>query len=366
MLKYLANQIKDVRQCVLKNNDKSTVESIARIVGVSSGTVSNALNNRKGVSEATRQEILHVARSIGYGRSQSRRAENGLRFVIVKRHGAVVDDTPFFSSLIKGIESESKRNGYDLLISHLNTKNLSLGTINELCDSSKGMIILATEMRADDLAWFDKASIPIVILDSYFYSSPYNCVLINNEQGIRLGTEYLIKMGHRDIGILDASQYINNFYYRRKSFLNTMNEYGLEAKVEIPITPTTEGAYLDMKAWLELGKELPEALVAGNDIIAFGAMRALAEQGISVPNDISIIGFDDMPFCSLSTPRLTTIAVPKSAMGRIAVKTLTDSFNTKKEEKLKVEIGTCLIERESVRPRENPAPLQPNSILGSI
>ncbi len=332
-----------------RGKNKNTIEDIARIAGVSPGTVSNALNNKKGVSEAKRQDILRVARSLGYDVSQSRRNENALRFVIVKRHGAVVDDTPFFSALIKGIESKSRDYGFDLLISHLNIERISIGAVNELCDSCKGMIILATEMRAQDMEWFGEANIPIVLLDNYFHTSPYDCVLINNGQGIRLATEYLIDMGHSDIGLLDASQYINNFTFRRESFMQTMREHGLEVKTEICIAPTADGAYSDMKCRLESGEPLPSALVAENDIIAFGAMRAMAERGVGIPSDVSIIGFDDMPFCTLSTPRLSTIGVQKLAMGQIAVKTLVEQLDGAKGAKLKIETGIELIKRESVR-----------------
>lgn len=352
----------------MDKNEKSRVKDIAKLVGVSSGTVSNALNNRKGVSDVKRREILQVARSIGYGRAPMRRTDNALRFVIIKRHGAVVDDTPFFSQLIKGIETESKNNGYDLLISHLNLKDLSSSIIQEMSESSNGMIVLATEMRAKDLALFEPAGNPIVLLDSYFYASPYDCVLINNEEGVRIATEHLIQKGHRIIGLLDASSYINNFYYRRKSFFTTMAEYGLpvDPAHEIPLTPTMEGAYKDMKKRMQENFSLPEAYFAENDIIALGVIRALNEEGIRIPEDVSIIGFDDMPYCELSTPRLTTIRVQKMAMGSIAVKTIVDFINGTRNETLKTEVCTSLVERESVRQIENPSPLKPNNLSGVL
>lgn len=340
--------LKDSKTQSDTNKPKNTVESIARLAGVSRGTVSNALNNRKGVSEAKRQEIIQIARSLEYDFNPPRRTENALRFVIAKRHGAVVDDTPFFSVLIKGIESKSRDFGCDLLISHLNIDDISHGAVNELCEPCKGMVILATEMLAQDMAWFSAANIPIVLLDNYFHASPYDCVLINNAQGIRLATEHLLEMGHRNIGLLDASQYINNFVFRRESFHLTMRMNGLQVKTEIPITPTADGAYSDMKLWLEGGAPLPSAFVAENDIIAFGAMRAMSERGISIPGDVSIIGFDDVPFCNLSTPRLTTIGVNKFALGQIAVRTLVEQLDAPNDTKVKVETGVELIPRESV------------------
>lgn len=352
----------------MKQKDSNRVADIAKIVGVSSSTVSNALNNRKGVSGEKKQEILKIAKEMGYERNVRKRADATLRFVIFKRHGAVVDDTPFFSQLIKGIETESKKSGYNLIVTHLNVSefqdNDSLEKFKN--DSSEGIIVLATELIAADLEYFKSVEVPIVMLDSCFRGKPLDCVIINNEDGIYQATKYLIDSGHRKIGLLHSANYISNFYYRRKSFYITMSDSGLyvDPAHEVHLTSTMEGAYKDMKAYLSGDKvELPEAYVAENDIIAIGAMRALNEAGIRIPEDISIIGFDDMPFCDVCTPRLTTIQVEKEAMGKLAVQMLVGKIKGTHTLPIKIQTCTKLIERESVRRIENAPELPADGMI---
>lgn len=352
----------------MKHKDNNRVADIAKIVGVSSSTVSNALNNRKGVSGEKKQEILKIAKEMGYERNVRKRADATLRFVIFKRHGAVVDDTPFFSQLIKGIETESKKFGYNLIVTHMNVREFEDDDSLEKfkSDSSEGIIVLATELIAADLQYFKSVEVPIVMLDSCFRGESLDCVTINNEDGIYQATKYLIDNGHRKIGLLHSANYISNFYYRRKSFYTTMSDSGLsvDPSHEVHLTSTMEGAYKDMKAYLSGAKgELPEAYVAENDIIAIGAMRALNEAGVRIPKDISIIGFDDMPFCDVCTPRLSTIQVEKEAMGKLAVQTLVGKIKGTHTLPIKIQACTKLIERESVRRIENAPELPAGEML---
>ena len=120
------------------------------------------------------------------------------------------------------------------------------------------------------------------------------------------------------------------------------------------LTPSQEGAYSDMKAIIESGEELATAYFADNDLIAVGAMRALISAGYRIPEDISIVGFDDLPLCEYVTPPLTTIHVPKQYMGEKAAERLLELINTKDHYPIKIEINTQLKERSSVRLRGKP------------
>lgn len=331
---------------------KPTVKDIAKIANVSPGTVSNALNNRKGVSDEIKKVVFKAAKELGYSKETSIE-KNTIRFLIYKRHGYVVSDTPFFSSLIEGIEKECRMQGYEMLISHVNTGDNDykeiLKNINN--DYSSGLLLLATEMNPEDLELFKNENIPIVLLDSYFKTMNFDSVLINNTDAAYKATNYLIENGHVDIGYLHSSIYINNFYYRKLGYLDALNEHGLKAdkKFQIALESTMEGSYRDMKKLLDRDEiALPTAFFADNDIIAFGAMRAMKEKGIKIPQDVSIIGFDDMPFCEITSPRLTTIRVFKQEMGSIAVKRLIQIIEGKDNTLQKVEISTELIIRDSV------------------
>ncbi len=163
--------------------------------------------------------------------------------------------------------------------------------------------------------------------------------------------EYLIRKGHRQIGYLRGSFRIKAFSYRSIGYRRAMSRHGLPVQPDDIITlgTTTESAYRDMITRLEENGRLPTAFFADNDVIALGAMRALQEKGYRVPQDVSIIGFDNIPFGEISSPRLTTIHVFKQEMGEIAVRRLTDHINLGSTVKTKIQVCTEFVERESVR-----------------
>lgn len=245
-----------------------------------------------------------------------------------------------------------------MLISHVNIMDEDykevINNINN--DYSSGLILLATEMYPEDLALFGGNGVPVVLLDSYFRNSNFDSVVIGNTDAAYKATSHLIENGHVDIGYLHSSIHINNFYYRRHGYLDALHEHGLntDERLQVCLEPTMEGSYRDMKAVLENSNvDMPTAFFADNDIIAFGAMRALKEKGIKIPNDISIVGFDDMPFCEITSPRLTTIKVFKQEMGSIAVKRLMQKMSGNEHVIQTVEISTELVIRESVKMQEN-------------
>lgn len=331
---------------------KATVKDIAKAANVSPATVSNSLNNRKGVSDEIKQIVLKAAKELGYTK-ETATDRNAIRFVIFKRHGYVVTDTPFFSSLIEGIEKECRLQGYELLVSHISILDSDyLEAISSISsDHSVGLLLLATEMLQEDLELFGSYRYPLVLLDSCFRNSFFDSVLINNEDAAFRATNYLIENGHTNIGYLSSSIYINNFYYRSQGYYDALKENGLIAREEhcISLEPTMEGAYRDMTAYLNENKNIPTAFFADNDTIAFGAMRAMKEKGIKIPNDVSIIGFDDLPFCEITSPRLTTVKVFKQEMGSIAVKKLMKKMDENDDLIQKIQINTELIIRDSVK-----------------
>lgn len=335
---------------------KIKLKDIADAADVSVATVSLALNNKKGVSEEKREEIIRIAREMGYSLEnlEKKNTEKIIRFIIYKRHGFVVSDTPFFSNLIEGIQRECRENQYEMVISHItkNEENYQEIIENIKEDNASGVILLATEMYKEDLNNFIDINKPIVLLDSYFKHEDFDYVVINNSSASYKATEHLIENGHREIGYLQSSVYINNFYYRESGFTEALNDNQISLKDDYvyKLEPTLEGSYKDMKKLLKDRKnELPTTFFADNDIVAFGAMRALKENGIKIPADVSIVGFDDMPFCQVSSPRLTTIKVYKQEIGRLAVKRVLEKINGDDNIIQKIEVATELVERDSVK-----------------
>jgi LacI family transcriptional regulator, purine nucleotide synthesis repressor len=333
---------------------KTIMQDIAKIAGVSPGTVSNALNNRKGVGKDTKEKIIKIAEEMGYFRNTKKSEGKVIRLIKYKKNGHIVADTPFFSSLIEACEKECRKNGYELLISQIVYGEHTKEDVYKIINSNKsdGILLLATEMDESDFKYFDNVEIPIVVIDSYFKELNYDYVVINNIKGAYSATKYLIDKGHRNIGLLGSNIEIRNFKYRFEGYKNALDSFDLafNENNNIYVDPTMDGAYSDFKIYLENNKgNLPTAIFALNDIIALGAIKAMNEVGINVPNDVSLVGFDDIPFASYSIPELTTVKVHTNTMGKTAVKRLIEAIENDIEVSVKIEIDTEFIERQSVK-----------------
>jgi LacI family transcriptional regulator len=349
-----------------------TAKELARQLNLSEAAISMALHNKPGVSTATRKRIIAAAQEQGYDFSRITPSEetvsqNGtIHFVIYRKNGAVVPnsptrrnnapyvgsirDVPFFSQLSEGIDSGCKLCGYRLNISYLYEGDDISGQLSEWKRNAiKGILLLGTEMERADLAPFLSCGLPFVLVDNYFEELALNCVMINNIQGAFLATEYLIRHRHSQPGYLHSSYSITGFEERSDGFFKAIRKNGLSTSHSVihSLTPSAEGAYADMKELLASGETISDCYFADNDQIAAGAMRAFQENGYRIPQDISIVGFDDMPLCTYVNPPLTTIHVPKQYMGEMAVKRLAEIIANPSASPVKIEIATSLLKRKS-------------------
>ncbi len=335
-----------------------SAKELAAKLNISAATVSMVFNNKPGISEETRYRVMTAARQYGYvfkNRTGEILTEScPIQFIIFKSHGSVVSDTPFFTELMEGIIQSCADIGYLSKVSyHYADTDFEMQAEKNGYRSSAGLILLGTEMDERQLLKFLDLNIATVVLDAYFEQISTDYVLINNVQGAFLATDYLARCGHTAIGYLKSSVYISNFGERANGYYNALRKHGIDTShpYVIPLSPQTEQGYADMVRYLEGNPPLATAYFADNDIIAIAALRGFARYGYSCPGDISIIGFDDMPFCELTTPPMSTMRVPKRNLGRIAVKRLMEKMQMNDSEHVKVSIATQLIERESVKKR---------------
>lgn len=332
-----------------------TAKELAKLLQLSEAAVSMALNNKAGVSTATRQRILQAATEHGYDFSRIQEAkelqtETGtLSFVIFKKHGAVVTDTPFFNQLTEGIDQACRQVHYSLNINYLYADDNLSRQLNSL-SYCNGMILLATEMSLEDFAPFEKLGIPLVVLDTYFRSLNFDCVLINNFQGAYQATDFIIHKTKSQPGYLRSSYPIGNFQERTDGFYKAIRENGMSPSRShvLSLSPSMEGACQDMLELLKSGEQLSRCYFADNDLIAAGAMKAMKEMGYRIPQEVSLIGFDNMPLCTYIEPALSTVHVPKQYMGQMAVSRLVQIIASPESFPVKIEIGTKIINRKSV------------------
>lgn len=331
-----------------------TAKEIAERLQISAAAVSMALNGKRGVSEQTRQQVLTAAKEMGYdfsrisGKAVPQNAH--INFIIYRRQGAVVDDTPFFAQLSEGIQTACRQARLKLEINYMFFGDHIERQLQDIVyGESSGVILLGTEITKQELDPFLALPIPLVILDVDQDTVRRDCVLINNNQGAFLATDYLIGRIHQQPGYLHSSYFIHNFEERADGFYRAVRHNGMSASKSIvhSLTPSVEGAYADMTEILKRQDPLARGYFADNDLIAVGAMRALQEQGYRIPEDVAIIGFDNVPLATYVDPPLTTVHVPKQYMGEIATQRLTEIMNSKSHCPVKIEIGTQLIRRTS-------------------
>lgn len=332
-----------------------TAKQLAEKAGVSQATVSLVLRGKPGVSDAVRAQILQLAREMGM-QVQERIPESNknIQLVIYKRHGKVMADTPFFEQLTKGVVDEAHALGYHLSISYFYGNHPAQEQLRSIqSQNSAGVILLATEMHTVDMDPFRALKLPLVILDNSFPALEYDAVAIDNTLGAWKAVQYLIECGHTRIGYLHSSVEIRNFRERQSGYLSACRTLPGEAATDsarriIKVNPSTEGAAEDMAKYLDSEPLLPTAFFADNDRIAAGCCRTLLKYGYRIPENVSIIGFDDSTISEILAPPLTTMQVQKQRMGALAVERLNTLLRTMPPERVRIAIAPEVLVRDSV------------------
>lgn len=329
---------------------KTNIKQISEITGYSPATISNALNRKKGVNKDTAEEIFKVARELGYVSEDN---ITKIKFVMYKRNGLIIDDTMFFPMMLDGFEKECRAAGYEMVVCYLDRRSDDFEDQLKwiLNDSSSAVVLLGTELMEDDVELFRGAKCPFMMLDYWCEDMRVNGVLINNSDSSRMAVDYLVSKGHRKIGYIRGDFRIKAFRSRSAGYQIALKKHNisLEEKYIITLRTTMDGAHADMLNYLSRNPELATAYFVDNDMIALGAMKALQERGYDIPGDVSIIGFDDLPFSAICSPGLTSIKVPKQEMGKIAVRKMVEIIKGEAQAVTKTQVCTEFVERGSVK-----------------
>lgn len=342
-----------------------TYREIAKQLNISPATLSLVLNSKPGISEATRQRVLNGVEELGLSHliragTEGTAPAGNLGLVIFKRNGSILDRHSFFLLLMESLEGQAQRNGYGLLLSNVDCRNALAPQLVRLNDMDiQGAVIFATEMTASDLDCLAGLRYPFVLMDNDFTLLNVDTVAINNEMGTYQAVAHLVKLGYRRIGYLKCSERISSFRERELGYRRALQSFGLvlEPLDILEVRYSEEGSYLDFKRLFSETRELPRAFVTDDDTIVSGFVRALLEFGIRVPQDISVVGFNNRPSCELFSPPLTSVDVPKHSFGAEAVDMLVQLIKKHQEggqhnrygRALKLRICTKLVERQSTR-----------------
>ncbi|MGG1311312.1 MULTISPECIES: LacI family DNA-binding transcriptional regulator [Cohnella] len=328
----------------------ATLKDVARKAGVALSTASYALNNRSEVSEETRNKILKAAEELNYKPNGTAR---DLKQARTKTIGLILSDLsgPFYSELIRSIQEVSYASGYNMIAcSSYGGEN---STARKFLEERRtdGIILLANNIDNDFIKRTAGKQFPIVVLDREISAPHVWSATVDNTKGACQAVEYLIGLGYGEIGYLSGPVASPDNEKRFEGYQKALQEHGLAFRQQWVYQGyfTKQGGYEAAQAMLAQ-KQLPRAIFSANDEMAIGAMEAFMEAGLRIPEDIAVIGFDDIELARYIRPGLTTVRQPNRQLGNIATHMLLRALNGDTDIE-NVRLETELIVRESCEPR---------------
>lgn len=314
------------RTLVTKRSRVNLLE-VARHAGVSPATVSRVVNNSAPVSDSIRSRVISSAEMLGYDISHPRVGPGGsIRTVAV-----IVADllNPFFPELIRGIDLEARQDDTSLLLYDTAEDTQPEEHMLQMVSSRAldGVIIAGSRFATDDLVTHCKRyAIPLVVINRSTQScTEVACIRVDFEKATYHAARHLLSLGHQRIGYISGPEMNEMSLARRKGLENAISEVSLNLKQTWMASgfPNVAGGFQAMSSLLSLPEnERPTAVQTYNDLMALGALQAIHSHRLRVPQDISIVGFDDIMLASHSNPPLTTVEQPKAYMGSLAMRTL--------------------------------------------
>jgi LacI family transcriptional regulator len=334
---------------------RAQIKDVARVAGVSTATVSHVINNTRAVSEETRERVMRAIESCDYyPNSHARSLASGRSHTL----GLLVSDisNPFFPELVKSIETVAFEKGYDIILSNTDYNDeRTLNYVRRFIERKvAGVALMTSELDReliDDLA---RCHVPVVFLDIGSAGVCMSNLLVDYGAGIEEAIRHLVSLGHRNIAYVGGPARLRSAAKRLEAFRQSMNCQlpGVSSPLIYEGDFRMEGGRRAARGLLN-SSELPTAVVVANDMMALGVMQECRERGLHVPNDISIVGFDDIAFAALSNPPLTTIRLPREELGRKAVDALLATIGDSDRQGVEINIPTHLVLRDSTgRARE--------------
>ncbi|MCA8238032.1 LacI family DNA-binding transcriptional regulator [Burkholderia cenocepacia] len=328
----------------------TTIRDVARAAEVSIGTVSRALKNQPGLSEATRARIVGIAQQLGYDPAQLRPRIRRLTFLLHRQHNRF-PASPFFSHVLHGVEDACRERG---IVPTLLTVGPNDDVLRQMRPHAPDAIAVAGFIEPETIEALAATGRPLVLID--LWAPGLRSVNIDNATGAALAMRHLLATGRSRIAFIGGSAAHYSIAQRAIGYRRAFFEAGrlfdpaYEVTIDAGLDPDT-GAARAMEQLLDAPGPRPEAVFAYNDAAALAAQRVCIARGLRIPDDIAIVGFDDIPAAAHANPPLTTLAVDKEALGRHGVELLLAEAPERTEISLPVE----LIVRASSQPAGSPA-----------
>jgi DNA-binding LacI/PurR family transcriptional regulator len=303
---------------------RSTIKDVSRLAGVSQSTVSRVLSGGHSVVPITAQTRERVVRAAQQLRYRPHPLARGLRGAGTALLGLIVRDIadPFFTAMLRVIAAEARRRGYNLVLGDACSSAEEAQALTQVLEVRHCEAILLVGDVVDEprlLADLSGTDLTVVAICQGARAPGLSTVNADGEVGARLALEHLFALGHRRIALLDAG-WIGDVQPRRLAYREFVREYGLRvpAKYQQVVKNDASGGVVGCARLLKL-PEPPTAIFATTDVLAIGALKAIQSTGMRVPDDVSVVGFDDIPFAAYTVPPLTTVRQPIEAMARLAI-----------------------------------------------
>lgn len=330
------------------------MKDVAERCGVSESTVSHVINGTRAVAPETRQKVLRALRELDYhGSADARRLARGSSDFL----GLIISDieNPYYPGLIKAFESAALERGFEVLLCTTNYDPArSENAIRKMiANKSPGVAVMTSRVDPSLAVVLEGQGVASVLLDSGSTGRLRSEIRLNYAKGAGEAVQYLWNLGHRDFAFIAGPQDRPSHVAYRQAVESALRELGVRPGV-IEGENSLESGELAAGRLLTR-RDLPTAILCSNDMTALGAMRVLLRSGVRIPDDVSIVGADDIAFAALTNPPLTTVQIPSRRLGALACEILTRMLGAGRAEGRQHVLDTELVIRESTRAVSKPA-----------
>ncbi len=324
----------------------ASIKDVARRAGVSIATVSHVLNGTRDTRSETRERVLAAIQELGYSQNQAARNLARGRSTLL---GLIISDirNPFFPEVTAAFQDQALLHSMETLV--LNTNYDAQRTLNSVKRliglQVPAVAILTSQIDPGVMEMLAEQRVSAVYLDLGRVDKYVSNILLDYEHGIAEALEHLTELGHRRIAYIGGPMRLHSAQRRKEAFLESAAQMGIEPGPTIDADFTVKGGYF--AAGKLLAGQAPSAIVAGNDLTAIGILHRAYDGGLRVPDDLSIVGFDDILIAEYTQPALTTVAVPRTEIGKAAFQALWAMMHDPEAAGREFPLGTRLVTRQS-------------------
>jgi DNA-binding LacI/PurR family transcriptional regulator len=326
------------------------IKQVADRARLSTATVSRVINGSSQVKEKTAERVWRAVGELGYYRNTHARA-----LVSGRSHmlGLIISDivNPFFPELMKSFENCAIQQGYEVIVANTDYKQdrMALSVRRIIERKVDGVAIMTSEMDPQLIEELSSRKLPIVFFDTGKAKPLISDISVNYGTGIEEAVQHLMLLRHRQIAFISGPSRLKSARLRRSAFEHALKRSGAADSKSLLVVEgnhRVDGGQMAMQQLLWMPNR-PTAVLCSNDLTAIGALHAIAHAGLRVPEDISVVGFDDIELCQYTQPALTTIRLSRQEIGRKAFEALLDCVEGRARNGKVIRIGTGLVMRES-------------------